>query len=158
VATQDAQAPPPDAELAKEVDEQLVDAAPEPTQTPEGEGAPDGVKEGTETDPLKARAVGGYRARLIAWFSSRFHVPPGAVPCDELKGLSSSVSASISPDGSVTGFSVGRPSGNGVFDSRVQAAMQSAVGQQVPPPPPLYPDILPPSLALNFLGKNQQCQ
>lgn len=158
VATEDAQAPPPDAELAKEVDEQLVDAAPEPTQVAEGEGAPDGVKEGTETDPLKARAVGGYRARLIGWFSSRFHVPPGAIPCEELKGLSSAVSATISPDGTVSGFSVGRPSGNGVFDSRVQAAMQSAVGQQVPPPPPLYPDILPPALSLNFLGKNQRCQ
>lgn len=158
VATNDAEAPPPDAELAKQVDEQLTDAAPEPTTAPEGEGAPDGVKEGTETDPLKARAVGGYRAKLIAWFSSRFHIPPGAIPCDELKNLSSSVGASISPDGTVAGFSVSRPSGNGVFDARVQATMQGVVGQQVPPPPPLYPDILPPSLGLNFLGKSQRCE
>ena len=56
------------------------------------------------------------------------------------------------------GFSVGAPRGNGTFDSRVQSTMQAVVGQQVPPPPPLYPDILPPSLALGFLGKNQQCQ
>ncbi|HMJ14951.1 MAG TPA: TonB C-terminal domain-containing protein [Polyangiaceae bacterium] len=158
VATQDAAAPPPDAELAKEVDEPLLDAAPEPTQVAEGEGAPDGVKEGTETDPLKARAVGGYRAKLIAWFSSRFHIPPGSIACAELKSLSSSVSTTISPDGTVSGFSVGRASGNGVFDGRVQATMQGVVGQQVPPPPPLYPDILPPALGLNFLGKTQRCE
>jgi hypothetical protein len=159
VATKDAEAPPPDAELAKQVDEPVPDAAPpDPNHAPEGEGAPDGVKEGTETDPLKARAVGGYRAKLIAWFSSRFHIPPGSIPCEELKGLRSSVTASISPDGTVSGFSVGAPSGNGTFDGRVQSTMQAVVGQQVPPPPPLYPDILPPSLALGFLGKNQQCQ
>jgi len=158
LATGDAIAPPPDAELAKVVDEQLTDAAPEAAATVEGPGAADGVKEGTETDPLKARAVGGYRAKLIAWFSARFHIPPGSIPCEELKKLSSSVSASMSPDGTVTGFSVARPSGNSVFDSRVQAAMQSAVSQQAPPPPPLYPNILPPALGLNFLGKSQKCE
>lgn len=160
VATKDAEAPPPDAELAKQVDEPVVasDAAPEPAPAPEGEGAPDGVKEGTETDPLKARAVGSYRARLIAWFSARFQIPPGSIPCEELKTLSSSVSASISPEGNVMGFSLGRPSGNSAFDARVQSTMQGSVGEQVPPPPPLYPDILPPTLSLNFLGKNQQCQ
>jgi hypothetical protein len=158
VATADAEAPPPDAELAKKVDEMLMDAAAPTEPTAEGEGAADGVKEGTETDPLKARAVGGYRAKLIAWFNSRFQVPVGAIPCDELKKLSSGVSASISPDGTVSGFSVGSPSGNSVFDGRVQTSMQGAVGQQVPPPPPLYPDILPPTLALRFLGKNQRCE
>jgi hypothetical protein len=75
-----------------------------------------------------------------------------------LKSLSSAVSASISPDGTVAGFAVGRQSGNSVFDGRVQATMQGVVGQQVPPPPPLYPDVLPPSLGLNFLGKTQRCE
>ena len=34
------------------------------------EGAADGVKEGTETDPLKAHAIDLYKAQLDRWFSS----------------------------------------------------------------------------------------
>lgn len=160
LAKGDAQAPPPDAEVAKEVDQELLDAGPRPDAevVAEGEGAADGVKEGTETDPLKARAVSLYRAKIIGWFNSKFHVPVGQIPCDELKKLSSRVTANVSPDGTVTGFSVGSASGNGTFDARVQAAMQSATGQQVPPPPPLYPDTLPPVIHLNFLGSSQKCQ
>ncbi len=133
-------------------------APPDAEVVAEGEGAKDGVKEGTETDPLKARAVSLYRAKIIGWFNSKFHVPSGQIPCDELKKLNSSVSASVSPDGTVTGFNVGKASGNGVFDGRVQAAMQSAVGQQVPPPPPMYPDVLPPNISLSFQGSGQKCQ
>jgi hypothetical protein len=158
VASADEKAPPPDAAVAKEVDQEIADAGTPPEPVAQGEGAPDGVKEGTETDPLKARAVSLYRAKLIAWFNARFRVPAGQIPCDELKGLSSRVVASVSPDGSVTGFSVTSQSGNGAFDGRVQAAMQGAVGQQVPPPPPLYPDVLPPSVNLNFLGSSQKCE
>jgi outer membrane biosynthesis protein TonB len=159
VATKDAEAPPPDAEIAKKVDEEmkLIDAAKPPESQAAGEGVADGVKEGTETDPLKGRAVSVYRSRIIAWFNARFRVPTGEIPCDELKKLSSRVSATVSPDGTVTGFSVGNPSGNGVFDGRVQSAMQGAVGQQVPPPPENYPDILPPNISLNFTGSSQKC-
>ena len=56
LALADAAAPPPDAEVGKEVDQELLDAGPDAAPTVEGEGAADGVKEGTETDPLKARA------------------------------------------------------------------------------------------------------
>jgi hypothetical protein len=156
----DAEAPPPDADLAKKVDEdiKLMDATAPPEPQVEGEGSPDGVKEGTETDPLKARAVSLYRAKIIAWFNARFRVPAGQIPCDELKKLSSRVSANVSPDGTVTGFSVGNPSGNATFDARVQSAMQGSVGQQVPPPPPLYPDVLPPAISLNFTGSSQKCE
>lgn len=159
LAKADAQAPPPDAEVAKKVDQdlQLIDAAP-PKAVAQGEGTPDGVKEGTETDPLKGRAVSLYRAKIIAWFNARFRPPVGEVPCDELKKLTSRVSASVSKDGTVTGFSVNSASGNSVFDTRVQSAMQSSVGQQVPPPPPLYPDVLPPSISLSFLGSSAKCQ
>ena len=152
LASPDSEAPPPDADLAKKVDEdiQLLDAAAPAEPTVAGEGVQDGVKEGTETDPLKGRAVSLYRAKLIAWFKAPFSIPPGAIPCEQLTKLKSRVSATVSPDGTVTGFSVGSPSGNGTFDGRVQSAMQSRVGQQVPPPPPLYPDILPPNLSLDF--------
>jgi hypothetical protein len=157
--TEDAAAPASDADTPKETEEEVDGAAaPDADSTASGEGHKDGVKEGTETDPLKARALGQYRGKLIGWFNSKFHVPSGQIPCEELKKLNASVTATVSPDGTVTGFSVGKPSGNAVFDGRVQAAMQSAVGQQVPPPPPLYPDMLPPSVSLSFLGSGQKCQ
>lgn len=161
VATRDAEAPPPDALVAKQVDEEVkqieTDAEVAPANVDE-EGHADGVKEGTEADPLKARAVSLYRAKIIGWFNARFRTPVGEIPCDELKALSSGVSASVSPDGTVTGFSVGRASGNAVFDARVQSAMQAAVGQQVPPPPPLHPEILPPSISLHFTGASAKCE
>lgn len=150
LATADAQAPATDAEVAQvDTDAASTSDAESPVA---GEGHKDGVKEGTETDPLKAAAFSQYRSKLIGWFNSKFQLP-SEIPCEELKKLNSSVSASVSPDGTVTGFSVGKASGNGVFDGRVQSAMQSAVGQQVPPPPPLYPELQQSNVSLSFQGR-----
>jgi hypothetical protein len=148
--------PPPDAEVAKVVDQVLTDAAPDAAPTVQGEGSPDGVKEGTETDPLKARAVSQYRAKLISWFNARFS-PPTDIPCEELNKLSASVTVNVGGDRSVSGFAVGRPSGNELFDARVQSAMQGTVGAELPPPPPLYPDILGTSLSIR-LARVEKCQ
>src|SRR5450432_1432619 len=87
VATKDAEAPPPDAAIAKQVDQKLSDAAPPKAEANlPTEGAADGVKEGTETDPLKARAANLYADKLIGWFQVRFH-PPTDLPCDVVHGL-----------------------------------------------------------------------
>ena len=147
--------PPPDAEVAKQVDQVLLDATPDAAPTVEGEGHPDGVKEGTETDPLKARAVSQYKGRLTAWFNARF--TPPELPCEELNKLSASVSVSVGGDRSVAGFSVGRASGNAEFDARVQSTMQGAVGAELPPPPPLFPDILGTSLNIR-LARVEKCE
>lgn len=157
VAKGDAAPPPPDADLAKETIE-VEDAGKPPEETAEGPGAADGVKEGTETDPLKAHAMSIYRSKLIGWFDSKFRPPTGQIPCEELKKLSSTATATVSPDGTVTGFSIGAASGNGAFDQAVRAALQSAVGQQVPPPPKNYPNALPPSISLNFNRRNHKCE
>ncbi|MEB2313168.1 MAG: TonB C-terminal domain-containing protein [Sorangiineae bacterium] len=159
VATGDAEAPPPDAEIVAKVDPDLtqVEAGAE-AATVEGPGAAGGVVEGTETDPLKARAVSQYRMRLIGWFNARFHLAKGAIPCAELETLGSSVTATLGPDGTVAGYTMGAASGNAVFDAAVRSAMDSAKGQQVPPPPPLYPDVLPPALNLHFTKKGQKCE
>jgi hypothetical protein len=139
--------PPPEAEVAKEVDEQVKEIeddtkAVEEPNLPQ-EGAADGVKEGTETDPLKAFVMSQYKARIAAWFQARFK-PPDDVPCEDLKKLRASIVASVSQSRTVTSFSVVRPSGNGAFDGRVQSMMSSIQSQQseLPPPPPKYPDIL----------------
>jgi len=118
----------------------------------EGEGAADGVKEGTETDPLKARAVSQYAAKISAWFNARFSQPT-EVPCDELKKLRASVSVSVSGERTVGGFNVGRPSGNAAFDERVRSTMERVRGEELPPPPPLYPDILGATVAVGFQGR-----
>lgn len=161
VAIGDAAAPPPDADLALQVDPALQDldaavAATDPEV--EGPGAPDGVKEGTETDPLKARAVDQYKMKVLGWFNSRFKQPVGQIPCDELRKLSAAVSASVSGDGTVTGYSVTRPSGNATFDAKVRATMDGIVGQQLPPPPPLYPGILGSTVQPTFSGKGAKCE
>jgi len=134
--------PPPDAAVVKQIDQVLLDAGPPPPETPQasGEGSPDGVKGGTETDPLKARAVGQYTQIIIAWFNARFRQPD--IECETLKELRASVSATLGPDRTVTGYTVLRPSGNAQFDERVNTTMGNIVGQQIPPPPPLYPDIV----------------
>ena len=124
----------------------------------EGPGAPDGVKEGTETDPLKARAVDQYKMKVLGWFNSRFKQPVGQIPCEELRKLSASVSASVSTDGTVTGYSMTRPSGNAAFDAKVKATMAGIVGQQLPPPPPLYPGILGSTVQPTFSGRGAKCE
>jgi hypothetical protein len=152
LAKPDAEAPPPDAEVAKEVDQTLLDAGPDAAPTVEGEGTADGVKEGTEADPLKARALSQYQSKIRAWFNARFSQPT-EIPCEELKKLSAGVVANVGGDRTVAGFSVARASGNAVFDGKVQATMQGTIGQGLPPPPPLYPDILGTSVSLRFSGQ-----
>lgn len=159
VALGDAAAPPPDAEIVAKADEDLaqVDAAPPDAADIEGPGAAGGVKDGTETDPLKARAVSQYQLKILSWFNARFKRPDGELPCEELKTLSAAVSVSVGGDRSVAGYSIVRPSGNAVFDARVRSTMDSIVGQQLPPPPPLYPDILGGTVSPVFSGAGAKC-
>jgi hypothetical protein len=153
----DASAPPPDAEVAKQVDQTLTDAAPDAAPTVEGEGSADGVKEGTEADPLKARAVSAYYGKLQGWFNARFRPPTEGAPCAELKKLGASVVVTVGGDRSVAGYSLVKPSGNADFDGRVRSMLDGARGELLPPPPPLYPDILGQSLPLRLTGQNVKC-
>ncbi|HSC89971.1 MAG TPA: TonB C-terminal domain-containing protein [Polyangiaceae bacterium] len=157
LADKDHEAPPEDAEIAKQVDTKLEDAEQKPENAMTEEGAADGVKEGTETDPLKARAIDQYKAKLAAWFNSRFKPPEDAIPCEELIKLGTSVSVRVGSDRSVAGFSITSPSGNAVFDAKVQSTLQNLVGQELPPPPPLYPDILESTLYPRLSGAGRKC-
>lgn len=157
--SRDAGAPANDAAAPQAVASNSADA---PDSGPVGEvvgpGAPNGSPNGTETDPLKARALDQYRARLLAWFNSRFR-PPEGVPCDELKKLSAGVSATVGADRSVQGFNVTRPSGNDVFDARVRSTMESVVGQELPPPPQNYPDLdVGSTVTPVFSGAGAKCE
>ncbi len=152
LAKPDAEAPPPDAEVAAQVEQVLLDAGPQDASVnTEGEGSPDGVKEGTETDPAKAAVRSLYLSKIHAWFQARFRQPD--IPCEELKTLRSAVVAQVGQNREITGFDLVRPSGNATFDERVRSTMANIVGQELPPPPPLYPDLLNTTVRPIFGGK-----
>ena len=159
VAIGDAGVPPPDAEVAAEVDEDFQPEAgvPEEESTATGEGAPDGVEEGTETDPMKARWISEYQLRVQRWFSARFSPPSTGAPCEELKKMTATVVANIGADRTVLGYVLARPSGNATFDARVRATMDAIIGQQIPPPPPLLGDKQFTSATPIFSGQNAPC-
>lgn len=157
----DKEPPPPDAPVAKRVDELVKQMRAEQQEVEEPnlpeEGAVDGVEEGTETDPLKARAVDLYRLKLINWFKQGFAPPNDQVDCAVLKELRVAVHARVAPDGTVESYEL-VPSGNAIFDARVRQVMEGRVGQKVPPPPPNYPDILDAVVHPTFQGKNEKCK
>jgi hypothetical protein len=154
LAKPSAEPPPPDAAIAKKV-EALPKTDAGPPKHPQNlaqEGAEDGVKEGTETDPLKAFAVSQYRIKIASWFNARFKRPTGEIPCEELKKLRASVAAAVGGERTVTGYSLVKASGNPVFDARVKATLDGIVSgaAELPPPPPNYPDILGTSISVAF--------
>lgn len=157
VAVLDGGKPPPlNAEVTKQTDlsVEVPDAGRAPVSNEEG--AADGVKEGTETDPLKAHAVSLYRSQLDRWFSSKFAIR-GKIPFDTLKTLKGTVVVQIGPDRTVTNFSLTKPSGNATFDEELRSTMAGIVasGAELPPPPPMYPDVLGSSQAFSFHCTNR---
>lgn len=154
----DAGAPPPDAEVAKEVDHTItLPEEPGREAVSQTEGAPDGVRGGTETDPLKAHAVSLYRSQLDSWFSSRFRIR-GQLPFETLKTLRASVVVSVSANRTVESFRIVSSSGDETFDSKLRASLEAiqSSGAELPPPPPMYPDILGQSLSLSFSCTNRR--
>ncbi len=109
------------------------------------------MKEGTETDPLKAHAVNLYKAQITSWFQSRFAIR-GKVPFETLKTLRGSVVVNISGERTVSGFTITKPSGNDTFDDQLRSSLESIVasGAELPAPPELYPDILKSTQAIDF--------
>lgn len=123
---------------------------------PGGPGHPLGAPEGTETDPLKARAGDVYRSRLVAWFSSRFRVSGSGLPQSTLTKLRVQATVQLSPDRRVAGYTM-TSSGNAVFDAAARAALESAKGQELPPPPESYPDLVQTTISLTFVCKEGRC-
>lgn len=123
---------------------------------PPGPGHPLGDPEGTETDPLKARAADVYRSRLVAWFSSRFRVSGSGLPQSTLTKLRAQATVQLGPDRRVLGYTL-RSSGNAVFDAAARAALESAKGQLLPPPPQNYPDLAQTTISITFVCKEGRC-
>ena len=104
------------------------------------EGSEQGAANGTETDPLKARAADMYRAQLAAWFGARFGIR-GKLPFDKLKTLHATARVTVTADRKVGSFSIIRPSGDPTFDDEVQNTLQriDSSGIELPAPPQMYP-------------------
>jgi outer membrane biosynthesis protein TonB len=114
------------------------------------EGSEQGAANGTETDPLKARAVDMYKAQLGSWFVSHFQIR-GKVPFDKLKTLKSLVSVTVTAERRVGSITVLKPSGDATFDGEVQSALSRIQsGGELPAPPPMYPDMLDKPFTVKF--------
>lgn len=127
---------------------------------PEGlsRGSPNGSPDGTETDPLKGRAVDLYRAQLSAFFLRGFAIR-GKLPFETLKTLRASATVRVSADRRVEDFTIAAPSNNDVFDREVRAALEQRRGVELPPPPALYPDVLGKSFPVLFqCTSRSQCE
>jgi TonB C terminal len=151
--------PPPDAGLAKEVDTPIpapVDAGPAVAANVDPPGSADGVKEGTETDPLKARAVDLYRERIIGWFASKFRVSGSGLSAADLAKYKVGATVQLTADRHVSGYSI-TPSGNAAFDAAAHAALESAKGGEIPPPPENYPDVVQSTIHLTFVCRENRC-
>jgi hypothetical protein len=146
----DASVAPVVVDAGREPPMQQVDAAPA-AAVASTEGSEQGAANGTETDPFKAKAADLYRAELLAWFQSRFHIR-GKIPFDELRKLHAHVVVSITPDRTVGSFTVDHPSGDATFDGEVTATLSQiqASGVELPAPPPNYPDMLRSTLPVGF--------
>jgi len=113
---------------------------------PEGGGSPDGSALGTETDPLKARAHSQYHGRIQAFLYQGWRCPQGAK--SECRATAS-VTLSGTSITSVSFHGCGDPA----MDAAASAHANGKVGQSIPPPPELYPDIVPPSFTITYVCK-----
>lgn len=147
--------PPPDAEITKQVDTEVAEADAAPPANVDVAGHADGVKEGTETDPLKARAVDLYRSRIAGWFSSRFRVSGSGLPQEELVKLRVLASVQLS-ERRVVSYTI-TPSGNGAFDAAARAMLEGAKGAEIPPPPENYPDTVQNQISLTLVCRENRC-
>ncbi len=131
--------PDPDAEVVKDQETPIDEVADAGEQAFAEEGHAAGDEKGTEKDPLKARAIDQYRARVSSFFSSRFRVAGSGLPEETL--ASTRVGGTVTLSGTtVTGFTIS-PSGNPAFDAAATQALSSTVGSSIPPPPENYPDL-----------------
>ncbi len=119
-------------------------------KAPGGEGSPEGVKEGTETDPLKVRAASLYYAKVSGWFRSKYHANCEGLDEAQRKTTRATASVQVADDGTVLGFSLAR-SGHDAVDSAAEGAMGIAAGQQIPPPPENYPELRRNSFSVTFV-------
>lgn len=117
------------------------------------EGNPDGVEGGTERQGTEGDL---YRGRLWAFFRRGWSVPT-TIPDAVVERLTTVVVIDVAADTRITGFRIGRSSGNPDFDESVSAQMtriQQAEGNIPPPPDEVADQYLGRQVTLNFRGRD----
>jgi hypothetical protein len=137
----------PDAEVAAQVD--VPEEGGDGGNIPEGPGSPAGSKDGTETDPLKARAASAYHGRILSFLRSGFSC--SGVSDEEKKSCRPSASVSIGGDGTVTGFTFSPCGSSSTIDGAARGSIAGKVGQQLPPPPENFPELRPNSFSVVYV-------
>lgn len=123
---------------------------------PAGEGHPEGVDGGTETDPLRARALELYRSRLKRWFGARFRVKGSGLSPEDLRRYRVDAVVRVDEHRRVSGHSI-TASGNAQFDAAARAALESVDGLELPPPPAAYPGAIQRAIHVTFVCREDAC-
>ncbi len=142
--------PDPDAAVAKEVDQEITEETDAGPANVDEEGHADGVPEGTETDPLKARAANLYHSRILAFLTAPFRSRCSGLDPKDFEACQPSASVQLGADGTVVGYSF-NPCGTASVDGAARAALGNIQGQSIPPPPENYPNLRPNSFHVTYV-------
>ena len=130
--------------------------------SPSGSGAGGGGEgeaagSGGPGDPLYDRAVAFYRARLVAWFSSRFRVSGSRLTQDELRRYRVRVRIQLSEERIVESYTV-LSSDHPAFTKAARATLDALRGQTLPPPPDNYPGAVQRQITVTFACPEEACE
>lgn len=117
------------------------------------EGDPEGLEGGTERTGTEGDI---YRGRLSLFFRNGWSVPT-TIADEVVQELVAVVIVDIADDTRITGFRLGRSSGNADFDQSVEAQMTRITqgASNIPPPPEeVAPQFLGRPFTVNFRGRD----
>ena len=151
-----------DADAAKEAERAALREAvkksmlsPGGADAPGGNGNP-GAGQGSGGGGKKAGVSSRYAGMLDGWFSGRVSLRGLNLPWEELKPLSVVVTIQLTPDRHVSGFTVVKSSGNGVYDARVSGSLNGVVSSGATLPAPPDDEEVPPQITLRFRCRSQE--
>lgn len=123
------------------------------SKSPELEGGPDGIAEGTQATGSDREI---YIGKLYSYFRRGFRTPT-SIPDEELQKLACVLELSITEDGRVEGYEITRSSGNESFDAAVRRRVDEAEGAELPAPPEsIANQVLGSTISLRFFGRHFQ--
>ena len=120
----------------------------------ETEGEPGGG--GGGTDPLLERAIAFYRARLVAWFSSRFRVTGSKLSPEQLAKYRVRVHIELGDDLRIDDYQI-LSADHPAFDKAARATLEKMRGEKLPPPPENYPGAVQHQLTVTFTCAEDTC-
>src|SRR5690606_18539580 len=121
-----------------------------------GFGVPDGVPDGTQRGALQALAIQMYRTRIIAWIQPRFKLRGSGLSPQRLAQLKARATVFIADGLRVDHYRLD-PTGEPLFDQAAQRALDSLLGQALPPPPPNYPGAVQTAITVTFACTRDSC-